>query len=140
MSLVVADFDHLVLNVTDVEASARWYEDVLGMRREEFQGGDGPRLALKFGRRKINLRPADASQKDWFTASEARPGSADLCFLTSTSPAEVMTHLRTLGVSIEAGPTKKQGALGTLDSIYCRDPDGSLIEIASYAGHPVVRR
>jgi hypothetical protein len=27
---------------------------------------------------------------------------------------------------------KKQGALGTLTSVYCRDPDGSLIEISSY--------
>jgi len=27
----------------------------------------------------------------------------------------------------------KQGARGTLRSVYCRDPDGSLIEISSYA-------
>jgi catechol 2,3-dioxygenase-like lactoylglutathione lyase family enzyme len=32
----------------------------------------------------------------------------------------------------EAGP--RQGARGTLRSVYCRDPDGSLIEISSYEG------
>jgi catechol 2,3-dioxygenase-like lactoylglutathione lyase family enzyme len=31
------------------------------------------------------------------------------------------------------GPGERKGALGTLISVYCRDPDGSLIEIASYA-------
>jgi catechol 2,3-dioxygenase-like lactoylglutathione lyase family enzyme len=35
-------------------------------------------------------------------------------------------------VSIEEGPVKKQGALGVLRSVYCRDPDGSLVEISSY--------
>jgi hypothetical protein len=30
----------------------------------------------------------------------------------------------------------KQGARGALRSVYCRDPDGSLIEISSYAGEP----
>src|ERR671924_476076 len=36
------------------------------------------------------------------------------------------------GVAIEEGPVAKQGARGTLRSVYCRDPDGSLIEISSY--------
>jgi len=35
-------------------------------------------------------------------------------------------------VPIEEGPVRKQGARGVLRSVYCRDPDGSLIEIASY--------
>ena len=30
----------------------------------------------------------------------------------------------------------KQGARGTLRSVYCRDPDGNLIEIASYPSTP----
>jgi len=44
----------------------------------------------------------------------------------------VVAHLRRCGVAIEEGPTRKQGARGTLLSVYCRDPDGSLIEISSY--------
>jgi len=55
-----------------------------------------------------------------------------LCFLTSSTPDQVVAHLNAHGVKIEEGPTKKQGARGTLLSVYCRDPDGSLIEISSY--------
>ena len=44
----------------------------------------------------------------------------------------VVAHLRANGVAIEEGPVAKQGARGTLRSVYCRDPDGSLIEISSY--------
>jgi catechol 2,3-dioxygenase-like lactoylglutathione lyase family enzyme len=35
-------------------------------------------------------------------------------------------------VAIAEGPVQKQGARGVLQSVYCRDPDGSLIEISSY--------
>jgi catechol 2,3-dioxygenase-like lactoylglutathione lyase family enzyme len=45
-----------------------------------------------------------------------------------------VAHLKTCGVAIEEGPVTKQGARGALRSVYCRDPDGSLIEISSYEG------
>jgi catechol 2,3-dioxygenase-like lactoylglutathione lyase family enzyme len=78
------------------------------------------------------VRPRDASKIDWFTADHETPGSEDLCFLTSSTPDEVVAHLNANGVRIEEGPSAKQGARGTLRSVYCRDPDGSLIEISSY--------
>ncbi|MGB6986077.1 MAG: VOC family protein [Candidatus Aquilonibacter sp.] len=134
MELVVDSLDHLVLNVADIEVSARWYQRVLGMRREDFTppGASTVRTALKFGRQKINLRPDSASIDEWFTAHAIAPGSGDLCFLTKSEPDEVVAHLRALDIAIEKGPVEAQGALGTLRSVYCRDPDGSLIEIASY--------
>jgi catechol 2,3-dioxygenase-like lactoylglutathione lyase family enzyme len=133
MTRIVA-LDHLVLNVRDVDATAAWYERVLGMRRREFSpaGGGETRTALEFGVQKINLRPLTASTTDWFTARAIAPGSADLCFLTATAPDEVARHLVAEGVPIEWGPGEKSGARGTLVSVYCRDPDGSLIEISSY--------
>jgi catechol 2,3-dioxygenase-like lactoylglutathione lyase family enzyme len=99
-----------------------------------FDPGDGkaPRTSLMFGSQKINVRPKDADKVEWFTADHETAGSDDLCFLTSSTPDEVVAHLRRCGVAIEEGPTRKQGARGTLLSVYCRDPDGSLIEISSY--------
>ena len=130
----VEALDHLVVNVADVERSAEWYGRVLGMRRvdSEQQAGQPPRTAMLFGRQKINLRPTAASKTDWFTADHERAGSDDLCFLTEAVPEEVVAHLAACGVPVEAGPGPRSGARGTIVSVYCRDPDGSLIEIASY--------
>ena len=134
MTVVVEAFDHIVINVRDVEAAAAWYQRVLGMTREDWDAGPGrgPVTSMKFGRQKINLRPIAATQKQWFTGKQVAPGSDDLCFLTKATPQAVADHLRACGVAIEEGPTEKRGAMGPIVSVYCRDPDGSLIEISSY--------
>ena len=99
-----------------------------------FDPGQGKpvRTSLIFGQQKINVRPRGADKVEWFTAGHEMPGSDDLCFLTSSTPDEVVAHLKACSVAIEEGPVTKQGARGALRSVYCRDPDGSLIEISSY--------
>ena len=58
------------------------------------------------------------------------PGSADLCFLTERPLAEVSGRLASLGYPVIEGPGLRTGATGPIRSIYFRDPDGNLIEIA----------
>jgi catechol 2,3-dioxygenase-like lactoylglutathione lyase family enzyme len=94
--------------------------------------GKTARTSLVFGNQKINVRPRDADKVEWFTADHETAGSDDLCFLTSSTTDEVVAHLKAHGVAIEEGPVDRQGARGVLRSVYCRDPDGSLIEISSY--------
>ncbi|HWV97717.1 MAG TPA: VOC family protein [Xanthobacteraceae bacterium] len=134
MSIRITALDHLVINVADVARSARWYHRVLGMDVQVFDPGPGkqPRTSVIFGDQKINLRPREADKGDWFTADNVAAGSDDLCFLTTAAPDQVVAHLAAVGVAVEEGPVDKQGARGTLRSVYCRDPDGNLIEIASY--------
>ena len=60
------------------------------------------------------------------------PGSADLCLVSPTPLAEVEAWLRSQGVAIEEGPVKRTGAVGDIMSVYVRDPDGNLVEIANY--------
>jgi catechol 2,3-dioxygenase-like lactoylglutathione lyase family enzyme len=135
MTVEVHALDHIVINVADVARSAEWYHKVLGMEVKVFDPGHGrtPRTSLLFGNQKINVRPRNADKVEWFTADHETAGSDDLCFLTLAGPDEVVAHLKSCGVAIEEGPVAKQGARGTLASVYCRDPDGSLIEISSYA-------
>jgi catechol 2,3-dioxygenase-like lactoylglutathione lyase family enzyme len=134
MSFTIQTIDHLVLNVADIEASAAWYVRVLGMKRVEFESGAGRRVALQFGDHKINLRLANTDTVAWFTAAAPVPGSADLCFITKADPETVKAHWIAHGVAIEDGPVKRAGARGPMTSVYCRDPDGNLIEVASYGG------
>jgi catechol 2,3-dioxygenase-like lactoylglutathione lyase family enzyme len=136
MSVKVHALDHLVINVSDVARSAEWYRRVLGMEIRMFDPGGGrpPRTSLIFGNQKINVRPLDADKVEWFTADHEAAGSDDLCFLTAGNPDQVVAHLKACGVAIEEGPVARQGARGMLRSVYCRDPDGSLIEISSYEG------
>ncbi|MGE0222263.1 MAG: VOC family protein [Acetobacteraceae bacterium] len=130
MRFTIDRIDHIVLNVKDVEITAAWYQRVLGMERENF--GPNGRTALKFGGQKINVRPADQDQGTWPTGVNDQPGSGDLCFITAVPPDEVVAHLHDCGVQILQGPVERAGALGPIQSVYCRDPDGNLIEIASY--------
>ena len=132
MRFAVDRLDHLVITCRDVEIAASWYQRVLGMEREEF--GPHRRTSLRFGGQKINLRPVSATQEEWFTgAAGGVPGTDDLCFVVTMKSEQVAEYLRACGVTIELGPVAKAGALGPLMSCYCRDPDGNLIEIASYS-------
>jgi catechol 2,3-dioxygenase-like lactoylglutathione lyase family enzyme len=119
--------DHLVLTVADIDRSCEFYTRVLGMEVVRF--GEG-RTALKFGRQKINLHPAD--NIPGLVADRPTPGSGDLCFITATPLTEVTTHLARCGVPIVAGPGPRAGAVGTIQSVYIRDPDQNLVEISNY--------
>jgi catechol 2,3-dioxygenase-like lactoylglutathione lyase family enzyme len=130
MRFTIDRIDHIVINCKDVEISAAWYQRVLGMEREDF--GEQHRTALKFGGQKINLRPFDADVGSWPTGVIVDPGTVDACFITAVPPDEVVGHLHDNGVQILQGPVERAGALGPILSVYCRDPDGNLIEISSY--------
>jgi len=127
MGLSVDRIDHVVVNTVDVDRTVDWYVRVLGMTREVF--GDG-RIALRFGDQKLNVRPTGAP--NWVTAAVDAPGTLDLCFVVDAEADVVGEHLRSCGVVITDGPVAKTGALGPMTSHYCRDPDGNLIEVATY--------
>jgi catechol 2,3-dioxygenase-like lactoylglutathione lyase family enzyme len=118
--------DHLVLTVQDIGRTCAFYERVLGMQIVTF--GDG-RKALQFGSQKINLHTVGKE----FEPKALKPvaGSADLCFLTQLPLDQVIAHFHACAVSIIEGPVRRTGATGTLLSVYIRDPDGNLIEVAN---------
>ena len=133
MTLSVEALDHLVINVKDVEIAASWYERVLGMKRVVSEPMPGRKVtSVHFGRQKINLRPHTATQEQWITGLAIAPGSDDLCFLTASTPQQVADHFKSCGVAIEVGIGERLGAMGIIVSVYCRDPDGNLIEVSSY--------
>lgn len=120
--------DHLVLTVGSVDASVAFYTRVLGFAKTTF---DADRIGLSFGSQRINLHPVGSAIKP--RAMRPTPGSADLCFVTAAAIEEVMAHLSVCGVAVVAGPVRRTGALGPMTSVYFRDPDANLVEVANYA-------
>lgn len=125
----VARIDHVVLTVRDVDATIAWYERVLGMKGVTF--GEG-RRALAFGDQKLNLHRSGHEFEP--KARGAAAGTVDICFTTDLPLDDVAAHLRREHVAIELGPVAKIGARSPLRSLYVRDPDGNLIEIANEVG------
>lgn len=129
MSAAVASLDHLVLTVADIARTCDFYTRALGMTVVRFGAG---RVALQFGRQKINLHQADRTFDP--KAAVPTPGSADLCFLLAGSLEDAAAQLAALAIAIEEGPVERTGATGPIRSIYLRDPDGNLVELATPLG------
>ncbi len=121
--------DHLVLTVTNIPRTVRFYTQVLGMRGEQFETSEGDRRwALNYGRAKINLHQEGREFDP--KAETPTPGSADLCFLSEAPIEAWIRHLTIHQVEIEEGPVHRAGATGPLMSVYIRDPDRNLIEVS----------
>lgn len=127
--VVLDALDHLVLTVRDIDRTIAFYRDWLGMELVTFGAG---RKALAFGRQKINLHEAGREfDPPAVKAADPVPGSGDLCFLTSVPIADVIARAEALGIAIIEGPEPRTGALGPINSVYARDPDGNLIEVSN---------
>lgn len=127
--MLVERLDHLVLTVASIAATCDFYERVLGMQVITF--GEG-RKALRFGAQKINLHQRGSE----FAPHAKNPaaGSGDFCLIAAVPFEDIMRHVAACGVEIEQGPVARTGAQGAITSIYFRDPDGNLIEVATYGG------
>jgi len=123
---MISRLDHLVLTVKSIPATVNFYTKVLGMREVIFGAG---RTALAFGNQKINLHEAGNEFEP--KANRPTPGSADLCFLSELPMEELVAHLKAFSIGILEGPVARSGAGGPIVSVYCRDPDGNLIEISN---------
>ncbi len=125
---MIERLDHLVLTVVDIARTVDFYQRVLGMRHETFGQG---RSALVFGQQKFNLHQVGREFEP--KAARPTPGSIDLCLISQWSIDKVLQHLAAQGVAVEEGPVARTGALGPIESVYFRDPDGNLIEVSRYS-------
>ena len=124
---MIERIDHFVLTVRALEETLSFYESVLGFARDIRPGRPA---ALVFGRQKINLHEVGRTFEP--KAGHATPGAGDFCLITLRPIEEVVAHLTACGVAIEQGPVPRIGAEGSMTSVYFRDPDANLVEIARY--------
>ena len=121
--------DHCVIHVSDRERSNAFYRDVLGAELVPAGGGH----AYRFGAEQLNVH-GPGVEPEPVARKPVPPGGSDLCFEWNGPIQGARDHLERHGVEIELGPVPRSGARGTGSSVYFRDPDGSLLELISYAG------
>jgi catechol 2,3-dioxygenase-like lactoylglutathione lyase family enzyme len=118
---------HYGIEQADIDRTIDFYSRVLGMEPVTFAGG---RRALAFGQQKLNLHQAGREYEP--KALRPAPGAIDLCFIAATPLDAVIESLKAQQVAIIQGPVPKTGALGPMQSVYFRDPDGNLVEVSHY--------
>ena len=118
--------DHCVIHVSDWEASNAFYRDVLGAEVVRI----GERWAYRFGAQQLNVHGPGVHVTE-VARLPVQPGNSDLCFEWAGPIEDAVAHLRDLGVAVEVGPVERSGARGSGRSVYFRDPDEHLLELAT---------
>lgn len=125
----VSHFDHLVITTQNLEACLHFYVDILDMELEH----RNDRYAVRFGRQKINIHRKKAEFLP--AAKNVTYGSQDICLIVEGDLEDVKAEIEKKGYPIELGIVRRTGAMGAIDSLYLRDPDGNLVELSAYVSN-----
>ena len=134
----IAELDHIVLNVRDIDRSLTFYTQVLGLqgeRVEEFKNGKVGFPSVRINEHTIiDLSPlkgdSNLVQRE---RQKAQENLNHFCLVAEKADfAKVIEYLKDHKVSIIRGPESRWGARGRATSVYLLDPDGNEIEIRCY--------
>ena len=130
MNMKMRRIDHIVLTVSDLEESTRFYHEVFDMPVLDQQSND-QLVTLRCGHQLIRLQKSDRQTE--LKAPHLTTGAADFCIVAGDQLEDILHHLKSYFVDIVAGPVEKHGSEGAMTSVYVHDPDNNLVEIAVYA-------
>ncbi|MEU9078961.1 VOC family protein [Kitasatospora sp. NPDC048538] len=120
----VKAFDHLVLNVGDVERSLAFYTGPLGLepvRVDEWRAGKVSFPSVRVGPETI----IDLVDR-------ARGGSNVDHFCLTVEPLDWQEVIDAGTLTVLEGPVPRYGARGSATSVYVQDPDGNTVELRWY--------
>ncbi|WP_037294915.1 VOC family protein [Saccharomonospora azurea] len=120
----VTGFDHLVLNVADVERSLAFYVGVLGLapvRVDAWRAGEVPFPSVRIDQGTII---------DLVRGPRGESNVDHLCLVVA--PIDWREVVGSGIFTVDEGPVPRFGARGTGQSIYVRDPDGNGVELRHY--------
>ncbi|MFF7024177.1 VOC family protein [Streptomyces klenkii] len=124
----VIAFDHLVLNVSDVERSLAFYTGPLGLdpvRVEEWRAGRVPFPSVRVSPTTI----IDLVDRE---RGETAASNVDhICLVVE--PLDWQTVVDSGTFTVVDGPGQRFGARGNAESLYVLDPDGNTVELRWYA-------
>lgn len=130
----VTALDHFVLRVANLEASLRFYRDVLGLPiqfLDEYRAGQRPFVSARIGDQLLDLVPDPTYDPD---AARDSGGFLHFCVgVEAGSLWRAIPWLKERGVQvIEDQPVQRMGATGMGLSIYITDPDGYVVELKEH--------
>jgi glyoxylase I family protein len=136
--LRIAQMDHIVLNVSDIDRSLHFYAHVLGLtaeRVDDYKSGKVGFPSVRINDHTIiDLFPPERQEQP---AGGGRAGNLNhLCLATENEDQDmdaIVTYLNGHGIGVETGPIRRWGARGNGTSVYFRDPDNNLVEVRTYA-------
>ena len=134
-------FDHIVINVVDIDKMVKFYTEVLqlpGERLEEFTAGQVPFPSVRLSADSIiDLFPKKMWDKSARTGQRRENLNHFCVSLSKGAWEDLLKRLQSNNVDIEEGPVPRWGAHGNGTSIYFRDPEGNLIEARYYENHNI---
>ena len=120
---VVEELDHVVLRCRDQPGMLRFYVEVLGLTEERRLEAIGL-IQLRAGRSLVDLVP------DAGSAPHDQPNMDHVCLgIAAPDMDGVVAYLTAAGVETIGEPMVRYGARGYGLSIYCRDPEGNVVEL-----------
>ena len=120
----VKAFDHLVLNVQDVERALEFYCGLLGLepvRVAEWRSG-----AVPFP----SVRVTPETILDLFRRPRGESNVDHICLVVE--PVDWQEVIESGTFTVIEGPVDRFGARGVATSIYVQDPDGNTVELRWY--------
>lgn len=109
----------LTISVADMDRSTDFYGNILGLPLAS--EGAGYVCHLSKGELRLVLHNKGLI-----------PGSCDFCLITQQDIENVYANLVNAPLVANLGVVDRHGAHGPIRSVYLRDPDGNLVEIAQY--------
>jgi catechol 2,3-dioxygenase-like lactoylglutathione lyase family enzyme len=133
----IRELDHIVLNVTDVDRSVKFYTDVLGLqpeRVEDFKAGKVGFPSVRINADTIiDLFPVKSRAGENNNDEKSERNLNHFCMVVDKEEfSSIVDYLKAHDVTIRQGPISRWGARGRAMSVYFLDPDRNEIEIRCY--------
>jgi catechol 2,3-dioxygenase-like lactoylglutathione lyase family enzyme len=124
LNIQVTGFDHVVLNVSDVERSIAFYCGELGLAPERIDEWREKKVFFP------SVRIDEHTLIDLLEVPRTGENANHICLVVN--PTDFDAVKASGRFEVVDGPDTRWGARGDATSIYIKDPDGNVVELRYY--------